>query len=118
VFRSLDLQIFGDGPERAIASYIQAHTGIVVDTVPPELHLHEKYVTMLLLNPDIDTLEWSDQYRMNAARQVIRSLQANYQKTETKEDLIRQETAARESGDDETANKILMQINQLIRGEK
>ena len=39
-------------------------------------------------------------------------------KTETKEDLIRQESVARAAGNDELANKILMQINQLIKGEK
>jgi DNA primase len=118
VFKSLDLRVFGDQAEQAVAQYIKNHVGAGVEAVPTELHQYEKYVTMLLLNPDIDKLEWSEQNRMNTAREVIRSLQANYQKTETKEDLIHQEAVARERGDDETANKILMQINQLIRGEK
>jgi DNA primase len=118
MFVQLDTQMFGSEAEQAVASYIVQHIGKVVDAVPPELHQHEKYVTMLLLNPDIDKLEWSEQSRINTAREVIRTLSANYQKTETKEDLIRQESVARASGDDETANEILMQINRLIRGEK
>ena len=115
---TLDTHIFGSEAQQTVAAYVASHGGTVVEAVPPELHQHEKYVTMLLLNPDIDKLEWSEQNRLNTARDVIRSLQANYQKSETKEDLLRQEAVARQKGDDETADKILMRINQLIRGEK
>ena len=118
IFATIDSQVFPSEAERAVAGYIAAHAGKAVDAVPPELQTHEKYVTMLLLNPDIDKLEWSEQNRMNAASEVIRSLSSTYQKTETKEDLIRKESVARANGDDEEANKILMQLNQLIRGEK
>ncbi len=118
IFMSIDPAIFHGEAERAVATYIAKHHGTVVDAVPDDLRSYEKYVTMVLLNPDIDKLEWSESHRVNTARDVIRSLQANYQKTETKEDLIREEKAARERGDNEVANKILMQINQLIRGEK
>ena len=118
ILTSLDPLIFPGEAQQALARYISAHVGTVIDRVPDELQTFEKYVTMVLLNPDIDKLEWSESHRINTARDVIRSLQANYQKTETKEDLIRKETEARASGDTELANKILMQINQIIRGEK
>lgn len=118
IFVSLDPLIFLTDAQRDVATYIADNHGQVVEEVPDRLRIHEKYVTMVLLNPDIDKLEWSEQNRINTARDVIRSLQANYQKTETKEDLSRKEAEARAAGDDETANKILMQINQLIRGEK
>lgn len=118
IFTTIDPQVFAGDAERAVAGYIAAHAGKAIEAVPPELQTYEKYVTMLLLNPDIDKLEWSEQNRMNAASEVIRALSSTYQKTETKEDLIRKEAAARASGNDEEANKILMQLNQLIRGEK
>lgn len=118
LFARIDVAIFASVEEQAVAGYIQSHHGTVLDTVPKELHEHEKYVTMLLLNPDIDKVDWSEENRLNTARDVIRTLQANYQKTETKEELIRKEAEARASGDDALANKILMQLNQLIRGEK
>lgn len=118
IIKSLDSAIFPTEAQQQLAQYITQHYGQVISGVPDELRSHEKYVTMVLLNPDIDKLEWSEQNRINTARDVIRSLQANYQKTETKEDLIRKEAEARANGDDELANKILMQINQIIRGEK
>lgn len=118
IIKSLDPAIFPTEAQQQLAQYITQHYGQVISGVPDELRSHEKYVTMVLLNPDIDKLEWSEQNRINTARDVIRSLQANYQKTETKEDLIRKEAEARANGDDELANKILMQINQIIRGEK
>lgn len=118
LFKSLNGLQLADPAQQAVAEYIADHPGKVINTVPDSLHQYEKYVTMLLLNPDVDKLEWSDQNRINTATEVIRSLRANYRKTETKEDLLRKEAAARKSGDDELANTILMQINQLIRGEK
>lgn len=118
LFERLNVAVFAHEDEQAVASYVQAHHGTVLEAVPKELHEHEKYVTMLLLNPDIDKVDWSEQNRLSTARDVIRTLQANYQKTETKEELIRKEADARASGDDVLANKILMQLNQLIRGEK
>lgn len=118
IFASLHPSIFPGEAQQALAKYISTHAGTRIDSVPDDLRSHEKYVTMVLLNPDIDKLEWSEDNRINTARDVIRSLQANYQKTETKEDLIRKEAEARVSGDTELANKLLMQLNQIIRGEK
>lgn len=118
LFKTVDPRIFAGEAERVVARYVVDHLGTAVETVPPELQEYDKYVTMLLLNPDTEKLEWGEQSRVATAREVLRTLQANYQKTETKDDLIRQEAEARERGDDDVANKLLMQINQLIRGEK
>lgn len=118
VFKIIDSAIFHDDAQQALASYLKTHEAAEITGVPESLRIHEKYVTMVLLNPDVERVDWNEANRMSTARDVIRSLQANYQKTETKEDLIRKEAAARAAGDDESANKILMQINQIIRGEK
>ncbi|MFZ1361268.1 MAG: DNA primase [Candidatus Saccharimonadales bacterium] len=118
LFGVLDPAIFATDAQVALAQYIIQHTGEAVQEIPGHLREYEKYVTMVLLNPDIDKLEWSEQHRIDTARDVIRSLQANYQKTETKEDLIRKEAEARARGDEVVADTILMQINQIIRGEK
>lgn len=118
LLQSIDPAIFPGEPQQALARYIAQHHGTVISGVPDDLRIYEKYVTMVLLNPDIEKLEWSEQNRINTARDVIRSLQANYQKTETKDELIRKEAEARTNDDVELANKLLMQINQIIRGEK
>jgi DNA primase len=118
LFRSINPLLFG-GPERqAVAVFLSTHVGKPIDTIPGDLQRYEKYVTMLLLNPDVQSLAWSEDSRITTATDVIRSLQANYEKSETKEDLIRQETEARNRGDDVIADTILMQLTKLIRGEK
>jgi hypothetical protein len=86
--------------------------------VPHELQEYEKYVTMLLLHPDVDTVSWSAEHRIATATEVLRSVQANYQKTDTKEELLKQEAAARARGDDKTADELLGQLSQLIKGAK
>ncbi len=118
VFEMIDPAIFHDSAQQALAVYLKTHEPAEVTGVPDSLRIYEKYVTMVLLNPDVERVDWNEANRMSTARDVIRSLQTNYQKTETKEDLIQKEAAARAAGDDESANRILMQINQIIRGEK
>lgn len=118
LFRDLDPLLFAGTERQAVALYIAQHIGSPLEAVPPELQVNEKYVTMLLLNPDVDKLAWQEENRLNTAANVIRSLQSNYQKNETKEELLRQEAIARNEGNDDLANELLMKINRIIRGEK
>jgi DNA primase len=107
------------GPERqAVAAFIIAHRGTALTDIPDELQKYEKYVTMLLLHPDVDNVAWSSENRVATATGVLRLLRSNYQKTNTKEDLLRQEREARERGDNEAAAEILKRLSTLIRGEK
>jgi len=78
LFRALDTQAFLDEEQYAVAAYIAAHIGEPVDGIPPELQQYEKYVTMLLLNPDVDTLYWNEQSRIDSAAQVLRTLTKNH----------------------------------------
>lgn len=111
-------QLFMGEARQAVAAYLKAHTGVLVTEVPQNLQQYEKYVTMLLLHPDVQNIVWSEQSRLATATDVVRSLQQNYQKHETKEELIRQEKIARDRGDDAEADAILMKLNQLIRGAR
>jgi DNA primase len=107
------------GPSRqAIASYLVDHKGEVSEPVPDTLRSEEKYVRMLLLHPDVESVDWNGDNRIATATDALRLLQANYQKTNTKENLLQQEAAARERGDDEAAAGYLRQLSTLIRGEK
>ncbi|RYF28789.1 MAG: DNA primase [Chloroflexi bacterium] len=118
MLKSIDPLQFMDASRQNVATYLKGHIGHAVESVPGELHEDEKYVTMLLLHPDVDKLEWRENNRINTAADVLRSLQSNYQKNETKEELLRQESIARNDGNDELANELLMKINRIIRGEK
>lgn len=118
LFKGLNTAVFDGTDRQAVASYLSTHAGTALEQVPQGLQTQEKYVTMLLLHPDVENVAWSAENRIATATEVLRSIQANYQKTDTKEELLRQEAAARESGDDKTADEILQRLSQLIRGEK
>ncbi len=118
LFRGLNTAVFKDEQRRAVAQYIADNAGTVIDQVPPGLQTYEKYVTMLLLHPDVDNVDWAAEQRVATATDVLRSLQANHQKTDTKEELLNQEAAARAAGDDKLADEILQRLSRLIRGEK
>lgn len=118
LFTDINEKTFQGEQRQAVAAYIRTHRGTVVDTIPDSLQQYEKYVTMLLLNPDVETIAWNTDNRVATSTEVLRSLQANYQKTDTKEDLLRQEAIARARGDDTLANEILERLSRLIKGEK
>lgn len=118
LFRGINTAVFNDDQRRAVAQYIADNAGTIIDHVPPGLQTHEKYVTMLLLHPDVDNVDWAAEQRAATANDVLRSLQANHQKTDTKEELLKQEAAARAAGDDKLADEILQRLSRLIRGEK
>lgn len=118
LFTEINPMIFTGTERRAVVQYIINHNGTPVTSVPQGLEDHEKYVTMLLLHPDVDNVDWNSENRTATAKEVLRSLNANYQKTNTKEELLRQESEARERGDDAAAAEILRQLSQLIKGER
>jgi DNA primase len=118
LLRNLNPIFFRGQDRQAVAGYLAEHSGELVTSIPEALRSHEKYVTMLLLHPDVDNVDWNSDNRVATATQVLRSLQANFQKTNTKDDLVRQEAEARERGDDAAAAEILRQLSLLIKGEK
>lgn len=114
----IDSAIF-DGLERQmVVRHLIDHPGKTVSSIPKGLQGVEKYVTMLLLHPDVENVAWKSENRVATATEVLRSLHANYQKTNTKENLLRQEREARDCGDDAAADEFLHQLNLIIKGEK
>ena len=118
LFRDIDPGIFVGDDRQAVAKHILKNLGKSFETIPEGLQSYEKYVTMLLLHPDVENVAWSKDNRVETATNVLRSLQSNFKKTNTKENLLRQEAEARERGDDAAAAEILRQLSTLIKGEK
>ena len=118
MFRDVNPQLFKGKARQSLAVYLSMHIGIPIEQIPESLREHEKYVTMLLLHPDVDRVEWSSENRIASTTAVLRTLQSNFQKTNTKESLLREEAAARARGDDAAAAEYLKQLSILIRGEK
>lgn len=118
LFATVNPDIFNGFDRRTVASYIASHAGSPVTAIPKGLEAHEKYVTMLLLHPDVENVAWNQDNRVATAAEVLRSTHANHQKTNTKDELLRKEQEARERGDDAGAAEYLRQLNSLIKGEK
>jgi len=118
LFETIDPSVFHGKNRYAVASYLAEHRGQPITSIPKGLEEQEKYVTMLLLHPDVENVAWSKENRVATAKEVLRSTQANYQKTNTKDELLRSEREARERGDDAAAAEFMRQLNLLIKGEK
>jgi DNA primase len=118
LFRDIDPNIFNGHDRQAVVTYLAVHVGKPIVTIPKGLQPQEKYVTMLLLHPDVNNVDWNSDNRVATATEVLRSLQANFQKTNTQENLLQKEAEARKRGDDTAAAEILQQLNLLIKGEK
>lgn len=118
LFTNIEPLIFSGDDRQAVASYIARNNKGVVTEIPNALQLHEKYVTMLLLHPDVENVAWNQSNRFATATEVLRSIHANYQKKNTKEELLDKEREARERGDTVAADDILRQLSTLIKGEK
>lgn len=113
----IDPAIFRGQERQAVATYLSKGPHKKREAIPVSLEAHEKYVTMLLLHPDVDSVDWGSENRVATATEVLRSLQANYQKSK-KEELLQKEAAARERGDSAAAEDFLRQLSILIKGEK
>ena len=118
LFVNSDPSGFHGEQRQAVAAYIAKNSGKVITSIPKGLESYDKYVTMLLLHPDVNNVDWNSDNRTTTSIEVLRSLNANYQKTNTKDELLRQEREARERGDTAGAAEILRQLSQLIKGEK
>lgn len=118
LFESIEPKIFRGADRQAVAAYLSEHTNKPVSSMPSRLQEYEKYVTMLLLHPDVESVEWNGKNRIATATETIRRLHANYQKTNTKEELLRKEAEARDRGDNDAADQYLKQLSELIRGAK
>jgi len=114
LLRDIDPGAVGGEERQEVVRYLQKHRGKEVHEIPSSLQPYEKYVTMLLLHPEMDNVAWHSDNRVVSATEKLHSLQVNFKKAKIKE----QEAAARERGDNDAADEYLRQLNQLIRGEK
>lgn len=118
LFSSIEPKIFRGADRQAVAAYLAANPTRQITSIPSSLQEYEKYVTMLLLHPDVNSVEWNDAHRIETATETIRKLHANYQKSNTKEELLRKEAEARDRGDNDAADQYLRELSELIRGVK
>lgn len=102
LFRNIDPMIFPAEEQQAVAKYLSTHSGKVIENIPPDLQQYEKYVTMLLLNPDIDTLYWSEQSRIDSAAHVLRTVTKNFNIKQLEQRIAN----ADERGDESEATKL------------
>jgi DNA primase len=111
LFREVDAAIFENEEQRLVAGFIVGHIGAPIEGVPADLQAHQKYVTMLLLNPDVETLDWNEQSRVASSAQVLQSLRRNYEIQQ-----LQQKIEQADNNDDEAAATALRQ--QLMKEMK
>lgn len=114
LLKNSDPAIFADENARKVAEYIIAHAGTPIETPPGDLQADQKYVTMLLLNPDVDTLDWSEPSRLASSAQVLRSLTRNYEIQKLRQQI----DEAEQRGDDETATQLRGQLVKEMKHGK
>ncbi len=107
-------QIFEGDERKAVAQYFAKHSSKEVQSTPSSLQQYEKYVTMLLLHPDMDNVAWNSENRIASATKQLNKLQMNYKKAKIKQ----MEKEARDRGDEAEADELYRQFSELIRGEK
>lgn len=114
----IDKTVFEGDYRQQVVEFLTIFEGQEITEVPTELQNLQEYVTMLLLNPDVDGIDWKPQNRAHTASDVLRSLQVNHKKVNTKDNILKQIEEAQASGDTETAAGLLRQLNAIIKGEK
>lgn len=68
----VDPSIFRGADRQAVVSYLAAHKGAISEAVPATLQPQEKYVTMLLLHPDVESVDWNSENRVTTATDALR----------------------------------------------
>lgn len=118
LFADIDPLIFSSPERQAVVAYLAKHGGKPLSSIPRGLQVHEKYVTMLLLHPDVENVAWNKENRFATASEVLRSIHSNYQKKNIKDTLLENERLLRASGNTVEADNVLRQLSTLIKGEK
>ncbi len=111
LFRGINPQIFPAEEQQAVAEYLSTHIGKAIESIPPELQQYEKYVTMLLLNPDVDTLYWSEQSRIDSAAHVLRTVTKNFNIKQLEQRIARADEHGDESEATELRKKLIKERN-------
>jgi hypothetical protein len=111
LFREVDAAIFDGAEQQLVASFIISHIGAPVEGVPADLQAYQKYVTMLLLNPDVETLDWNEQSRVASSAQVLQSLRRNYEIQQLQQKIEQ----ADNNGDDDTATALRQQLMKEMK---
>ncbi|MEO6109468.1 MAG: DNA primase [Candidatus Saccharimonadales bacterium] len=99
---------------RAVLEYIRSTSDGILQNVPEDLKDYDTYVKILLLKADARYGEWSDEDRYFETARLVRQLITEHKKNQ-KTALTVSLRAAEETGDDDTANQIRQQLNELIK---
>ncbi|MDB5161950.1 MAG: dnaG [Candidatus Saccharibacteria bacterium] len=99
---------------RAVLEYVRSTSDGILQNVPEDLKDYDTYVKILLLKADARYGEWSDEDRYFETARLVRQLITEHKKNQ-KNDLTASLRLAEEAGEDEKANKIRQELNELIK---
>jgi DNA primase len=111
---SADAALFAGEHRQAVAQYMAAHAGKVVESTPKALQTFDTYVKILLLKAETRYASWSSEDRCHEVAELLRQV-INEHKKQTQEHLATQLRKAEQDGDDATALQLRTQLNTLIK---
>ena len=114
LFTHIDPVMMRGSERRAIAKYFARNHGKVVKTTPEELQEFDTYVKILLLKAEERYADWNENDRYFEAARLIRQIENEYKKQKQLE-LVTQLREAEESGDEQAAAQLRVEVNKLIK---
>ncbi|MEO5949436.1 MAG: toprim domain-containing protein, partial [Candidatus Saccharimonas sp.] len=114
LFEHLDIELLHSEERQALARYLVAHAGTVVNDVPDELQKYDNYVKMVLLRAETRYAEWDSNDRYYEAARLIRQIEHEHKK-QTQEKLIAELREAERVGDESAADRLRGELNTLIK---
>jgi DNA primase len=114
LFNSVDASMFAGDDRQAVVRYLQAHLGTVVEDTPGDLQSIDTYVKILLLKAEERYAQWNDQDRYFETARLLRQVATEHKKQQ-KELLTDQLRTAEEAGEDDRAQELRGQLNELIK---
>lgn len=114
LFTHFDPVMLNGDERRAVARYLAKNHGSVINSTPDDLQEFDTYVKILLLKAEARYAEWSENDRYFESARLIRQIENEYKKQKQR-DLVDQLRVAEESGDEQTADALRVELNKLIK---
>lgn len=114
LFAHIDPLLFVGDERRAMARYLATHHGKILTDTPKDLHDFDTYVKILLLKAETRYADWSENDRYFETARLLRQVE-NEHKKQTRDELTNQLRDAEATGDEPKAEKLRVELNQLIK---
>ena len=111
---TLDASLFATSQRQSLAQYISSHRGVIWTDTPEDLHEIDTYVKIVLLKADTRYADMSENDRYFETARLVRMVEHEHLK-QTRDTLVEQLRDAETTGDEQLAQGLRQQLNNLIK---